>query len=52
MNESERNYFLTKLKEECKIFYYKNSMNLNLNSKNVWGVLWGQLAQNSPCPYY
>lgn len=32
MNESERNYLLTKLKEECKIFYYKNT--LNLNSKN------------------
>jgi hypothetical protein len=34
MNESERNYLLTKLKEECKIFYYKNSMNLNFNLKN------------------
>jgi tRNA nucleotidyltransferase/poly(A) polymerase len=34
MNESERNYLLTKLKEECKIFYYKNSLNLNLKNKN------------------
>lgn len=26
MKESERNYLLTKLKEECKIFYYKNQL--------------------------
>lgn len=34
MTNSERNYFLTKLKEECKIFYYKNNLNLNSNNKN------------------
>lgn len=34
MNESERSYLLTKLKEECKIFYYKNSLNLNSKNKN------------------
>ena len=34
MNESERSYLLTKLKEECKIFYYKNALHLNSKNKN------------------
>ncbi len=34
MNESERNYLLTKLKEKCKVFYYKESLHLNSKNKN------------------
>lgn len=34
MNQSERNYLLTKLKEECKVFYYKNNLHLNSKNKN------------------
>lgn len=34
MNKSERNYLLTKLKEECKVFYYKNNLHSNSKNKN------------------
>ena len=34
MTESERNYLLTKLKEKCKVFYYKESLHLNSKNKN------------------
>ena len=34
MTESERNYLLTKLKEKCKIFYYKENLHLNSKNKN------------------
>lgn len=34
MTESGRNYFLTKLKEECKVFYYKKNLHLNSKNKN------------------
>lgn len=34
MTESERNYLLTKLKEACKVFYYKDNLHLNSKNKN------------------